>query len=1054
MAIWLNRVLTAQEVESLWRAARRTPVLSDNFNAPDTANFDGSVQAGRRAGLLADNVQLRSSMIQHGITNNQLSMLVAGEARIRFHDANNLNNWWNWATGPGAAAFLGEGGMRVEFDWTPADNASDNWIAYSIGFPNSGAEPGTRVNNAGTDFGILFRNNGGTQYFDNGAAETGPTFDVTEVRTRHITLDYAFGTFADGASVSLTAAVDGVAVLTDHVFQWEANAGTLAMELGNLAAGTLIDNFSISTLGVFEPDLDVDGLPDSWEQAKAGNLTDLTGSLSGPGPGAGTGNFDGDSLTDLQEYQNSATYPDLNPKVADTDGDGLEDGAEVNGVAPRPPTNPTNADTDGDGLGDIVETNTGTFVSAANPGTNPATSDTDGDHFPDPYEIQRGSNPNNGSSLPTNLPPSLALGIVTDEASTGIAADQTYTHKISGGGPANINGVDLDPLTVDETPIDFTWEASGGKNVIAPINNGAWSPAGGNVTGDGNLTMFGSFTYSGGGPTPGSTQQFILTGLQPGQTNELRLFIRKWENGTVRPAALKFTNGAEVTDFFVLEDRPAIMLGNVNNETAYFINFRYIAATTDLIIDVTVPNVPSANGSFHMYGLTNRIVPLPGDSDSDTLADTWEIEKAGNLTDLTGLKNGPGPGANTGDFDADGLTDAQEYSLSQVTFPALNPKVADSDGDGLLDGAEVNPVAPRVATNPTIADTDGDGLSDAAESNSGTFVNAGDTGSNPVRPDTDNDQFPDAYEVRNLSNPSDANSLPGIPAGFAVGIVTDEASTGISTSAAFTHRIAGGGAANVNGVDLDVLSTLETPPNFEWDAGTGGQNVISPINNNIWNPAAGNVTGDGNLALFGQFTYSGGGATPGNSQRFTLFGLQAGRAYELRIFIRKWANETVRPSMLKFTNGASTSEFLLLEDRPGIVTGTGNDNTAYYLSYTYIAQGTDLAIDATVPNVSSADGSFHLFGLTNREASPTVPPPVMLGIVRAPNGASVTLTFASQPGRTYAIETSTSLTTTGQPGGWVALPTTVPSQGAQTVYVDTQFSNQTGIFYRVRDVTP
>ena len=1054
MSIWLNRVLTADEVEGLWRAARRTPILSDNFNAPDTGDFDGSVQTGRRGGLLADNVQLRSSMIQHGITNNQLSMLVAGEARIRFHDATNLANWWNWASGAAGAAFVSEGGMRVEFDWTPADNTSDNWISFNTGFPNGGAEPGVRVNEAGTDFGILFRNNGGTQFFDNGAAQTGGTFDVATVATRHVTLDYAFGSFADGASVSVTAAVDGVAVVTDRVFQWAGNNGTLAMEIGNLAAGTLIDNVSISTLGVFEPDNDVDGLPDSWEQAKAGNLTDLTGSLSGPGPGAGTGNFDGDSLTDAQEYQNFATYPDLNPKVADSDGDTLEDGAEINGSAPRPATNPTNADTDGDGLSDAVESNSGTFVSATNPGTSPITTDTDGDHFSDSYEVQRGTNPTTASSVPTALPTGFAYGIVTDEASTGISATETYTHKVSGGGITTVNSVDLDALTVDETPVNFTWEASGGKNIIAPSNNGSWSPAGGNVTGDGNLTLFGSFTYSGGGALPGSTQQFILSGLQPGQTNELRLFIRKWDNGSVRPNLLKFTNGTAVNDIAVLEDRPGTMLGNGNDNSAYFINYRYVAATTDLIIDVTVPNVPSANGSFHMYGLTNRIVPLPGDADSDGLADTWEQEKAGNLTDLNGLKTGPGPGAGTGNFDADTLTDAQEYALSQVTFPALNPKRADTDADGLEDGSEITPTAPRVATNPTVADTDGDGLSDSAESNSGIFVNAGNTGSSPVRSDTDNDQYSDSYEVQNGGNPNDANSRPVIPAGLALGIVTDEVSTGISPALTYTHKISGGGPATVNGVDLDVLSNGETPVDFDWDPGTGGKNIITPINNGTWNPANGNVTGDGNFALFGGFTYSGGGPTAGSSQKFTLSGLQANKNYEFRLYIRKWDNGTVRPSMLKFTNGTSVTEYLILEDRPGIVTGNGNDDTAYYITYSYLAQGTEMIMEATVPNVSSANGSFHMYGLTNREAGPVVPPPVVASIERAPNGASITLTIASQPGRTYAVDYSTLLTPVGQPGGWVQITNTLASQGAQTVFIDTQFSTLPKAFYRVRDVTP
>jgi hypothetical protein len=44
--------------------SQATDVLSDNFDAPDNANFDASAQTGRRGGLLGPTVQLRSSMIQ------------------------------------------------------------------------------------------------------------------------------------------------------------------------------------------------------------------------------------------------------------------------------------------------------------------------------------------------------------------------------------------------------------------------------------------------------------------------------------------------------------------------------------------------------------------------------------------------------------------------------------------------------------------------------------------------------------------------------------------------------------------------------------------------------------------------------------------------------------------------------------------------------------------------------------------------------------------------------------------------------------------------------
>ena len=73
------------------------------------------------------------------------------------------------------------------------------------------------------------------------------------------------------------------------------------------------------------------------------------------------------------------------------------------------------------------------------------------------------------------------------------------------------------------------------------------------------------------------------------------------------------------------------------------------------------------------------------DTDSDGLADEWELAKTQppNLTDLNGLEAGPGPGANTGDFDGDGSLDINELANN------TNPTNKDTDGDGLSDGQEV-----------------------------------------------------------------------------------------------------------------------------------------------------------------------------------------------------------------------------------------------------------------------------------------------------------------------------------------------------------------------------
>ena len=104
----------------------------------------------------------------------------------------------------------------------------------------------------------------------------------------------------------------------------------------------------------------------------------------------------------------------------------------------------------------------------------------------------------------------------------------------------------------------------------------------------------------------------------------------------------------------------------------------------NLVITVTV-------NTFHVNvgALTLTATLPPADSDNDLIDDEFELMFAGNLTDLDGTVSGPGPGAGTGDFDNDGLTDLEEFNL-RFTFVGLDPTNADSDGDGISDGDEVD----------------------------------------------------------------------------------------------------------------------------------------------------------------------------------------------------------------------------------------------------------------------------------------------------------------------------------------------------------------------------
>ena len=84
-------------------------------------------------------------------------------------------------------------------------------------------------------------------------------------------------------------------------------------------------------------------------------------------------------------------------------------------------------------------------------------------------------------------------------------------------------------------------------------------------------------------------------------------------------------------------------------------------------------------------------------------------------------------------------------SMAFMVGYGSDPLVADTDGDGISDGVEVN----TYESNPKATDTDADGLADAQEATLGTALN---------NPDSDGDGLLDGWEVANSFNPL---STPG-----------------------------------------------------------------------------------------------------------------------------------------------------------------------------------------------------------------------------------------------------------------------------------------------------
>jgi len=247
----ISRLLALLMSGTLTSTQAQTLLWSDNFDHADTTNFDGSALTGRLSGPLgaAPDCVARASGIQQWITSNQLN-LRGGRIRFQRSASGPRYDWSGNSAGSSAATIaaaadiIAAGGMRISFDYVPTNNTSDNWVNVSVGMEAS--FDGQAVNYGGTDYGVLLRNNGGTQRFKNGNATNGATFPATTT-TRHVEYLYAFSSFGDGSNVRAKVIVDGVEVATDtFALGGNANEFYFVVEVGEV--GTLVDNLSVTTI--------------------------------------------------------------------------------------------------------------------------------------------------------------------------------------------------------------------------------------------------------------------------------------------------------------------------------------------------------------------------------------------------------------------------------------------------------------------------------------------------------------------------------------------------------------------------------------------------------------------------------------------------------------------------------------------------------------------------------------------------------------------------------------------------------------------------------------
>jgi len=137
-------------------------------------------------------------------------------------------------------------------------------------------------------------------------------------------------------------------------------------------------------------------------------------------------------------------------------------------------------------------------------------------------------------------------------------------------------------------------------------------------------------------------------------------------------------------------------LVTAHNRGRVFIQARNEGLLASIQIDVLIPNDADGDGLSDEYEQANGLNPNdPSDAGQDNDGD--------GLTNLNEFELGTN--VNNADTDGDGLSDGEE-----VNSTSTNALFADSDGDGLLDGEEI-----ALGTSALVVDSDGDGISDGNE---------------------------------------------------------------------------------------------------------------------------------------------------------------------------------------------------------------------------------------------------------------------------------------------------------------------------------------------------
>lgn len=190
------------------------------------------------------------------------------------------------------------------------------------------------------------------------------------------------------------------------------------------------------------------------------------------------------------------------------------------------------------------------------------------------------------------------LPLTGSDAASGISSDFTYTHALDFGAQTGVEAYSINDVPITQAGISgnvFSGTDATSGAAWSISGNNQWHVGNTNTRTDGNISKLLRDMY-----VPfGGAYTLTLSDLTAGTEYSTRIYYRPWSNNDTRNTALTF-NG----------DGTPLSTGTINQDagsSAHYVAYDFTASGTSMTVNFS-------NNNWHLYGVTNHVIPEPATS--------------------------------------------------------------------------------------------------------------------------------------------------------------------------------------------------------------------------------------------------------------------------------------------------------------------------------------------------------------------------------------------------------------------------------------------------------